>query len=84
MDDEPPSIFLEKCSYCRKTIDLKKWSSAWGENEEQHYKKVDCVECGKENWCKAGFHGSGHDSFTVRNVSGIESIVKKVRGGLHP
>ena len=65
---------IEQC-YCGHQLDSLCCHSEWGDREEQHYKSVVCNECGRKNWIKVGFLGSGHD---VENVVSIDSIVKKV------
>ena len=64
----------DRC-YCSKSLIDHEWRSAWGENEEQHYKKQKCASCGRINWKEAGYQGSGHD---VKDNS-LESVVRKVR-----
>lgn len=51
-----------ECLYCNKDINLKKWFSEW--NEDHHYKTFNCGNCGKKNFVRVKFHGSGHDSWS--------------------
>ncbi len=67
---------MDKCLYCRKDLHVDKWNSEWT-SEEHHYKSIKC-ECGKENWVKVDFYGSGHDSF-FKKLSPLESAVRKVQ-----
>lgn len=56
------------CPYCK--IELKGgWYSEF--HIETHYKNLIC-ECGKKNWIRVNFIGSGHDSFRLGNKKTIE------------
>ncbi|MEK6938895.1 MAG: hypothetical protein AABX04_07685 [Nanoarchaeota archaeon] len=70
----------KRCLYCKKELDLMQWSSHWDDlnHEEHHYKAVKC-DCGKKNWVKMDFLGSGHDEVLQRKLSPLESMVRKVR-----
>ncbi|MFH0701091.1 MAG: hypothetical protein V2A62_01500 [Candidatus Woesearchaeota archaeon] len=70
----------KRCLYCRKELDLSQWNSQWDNlhQQEHHYKAVKC-ECGKKNWIKVDFLGSGHDEILQRKLSPLESMVRKVR-----
>lgn len=70
----------KKCLYCKKELDSSLWSSHWDalHHEEHHYKLIKCG-CGKKNWVKMDFCGSGHDESLKRPFSPLESCVRKVR-----
>lgn len=80
MNDLPDSVKGVRCEYCHCELKKSKWSSAWGECDEQHYKILSCEKCGKKNWLNVDFEGSGHDDAPCEQNSSIESIVKKVQG----
>jgi DNA-directed RNA polymerase subunit RPC12/RpoP len=65
------------CLYCKKPVEKASWNSHWEEDDEHHYKKVRCDACGKKNWFKVDFHGSGHDAGLEEKYS-LESMVRKV------
>ena len=65
----------ESCKYCHQELTKEDWQSGW-EGDEHHYKIINC-SCGKDNWIKVDFSGSGDDSF-VQGVSPLESAVRKV------
>ena len=67
---------MEKCLYCRQELPGSKWISQWC-SEELHYKTTRC-ECGKQNWIKVDFYGSGHDTIFYK-TSSLESLVRKVQ-----
>lgn len=71
---------VQKCTYCCRELDNFKWISQWDEQNHQahHYKSIIC-ECGKKNWIKVDFQGSGHDFVLKQELSPLESMVKKVR-----
>ena len=78
-----PNIFNEgKCGYCGNNFDNKEVESQWDEKDEQnhHYKSVSCNNCNKENWQKADFVGSGHDS-GIEDEQSIDSMIRKVQEG---
>ena len=68
------------CSYCKKELKREFWRSEWDFNhpDEHHYKSIKC-ECGKKNWVKVEFVGSGHDLAFKQDFSPLESAVRKVR-----
>jgi len=70
----------KKCLYCKKELDLNQWNSQWDSlhHEIHHYKIIRC-ECGKKNWVKVDFDGSGHDQVFQTEPSPLESMVRKVR-----
>ena len=77
MDDLPNHIRCFQCSYCGEGLAEGTWNSSWGENDEQHYRSLDCESCGKINWFKAAHPSSGHCSVS-RNKETIDSMIKKV------
>ncbi|PIN76393.1 hypothetical protein COV17_02615 [Candidatus Woesearchaeota archaeon CG10_big_fil_rev_8_21_14_0_10_36_11] len=66
--------------YCSHPINREDWNSEWGECDEQHYKKAVCSKCGKTNWIKLRFEGSGHDDSIECKTNSIDSIIRKVQG----
>jgi hypothetical protein len=48
------------CIYCSDSSQ-QLWCSEW--NKDHHYKAFTCKRCGRKNYLKACFQGSGHDSF---------------------
>ena len=48
------------CLYCSDDSQ-QDWSSEW--NKDHHYKTFTCRKCGRKNFLKVSFQGSGHDSF---------------------
>jgi len=70
----------KRCLYCKKELDTSLWTSQWDQlhHEEHHYKAIKC-NCGKKNWVKLDFLGSGHDEAIQRHLSPLESVVRKVR-----
>ncbi len=68
------------CTYCKKELKKEHWSSEWDHQhpDAHHYKSVRC-ECGKKNWVKVEFVGSGHDLAFKQDFSPLESAVRKVR-----
>jgi hypothetical protein len=66
------------CDYCSNNFE-KSLDSEWGDRDEQHYKSTSCDNCGKKNWLKVDFQGSGHDD-SIEEDS-IDSVVRKVREG---
>ncbi len=65
------------CLYCKKPVEGDLWDSHWEGKDELHYKMLKCGECGKKNWFKVDFHGSGHD-MGLNERHSLESMVKKV------
>ncbi len=63
-----------KCQYCAKDLQAEEWKSNF--DSTRHYKTLPCA-CGKRNWCKVPFDGSGHDSFP--HTRSVESTMLKVR-----
>ena len=75
-EEEPPLRFQDpRCFYCEDGLSKDSCHSRW-EGGQHHYKILKC-DCGKDNWFKVDFTGSGHDSFVKGNDS-IESRVRKV------
>jgi hypothetical protein len=72
----PERINFE-CDYCMHDLG-ENWESNWGDNEEQHYKAVECDNCSKKNWVKVDFVGSGHDRDFGKCEKTLESTLKKV------
>ena len=70
------------CSKCGQRLDGKGWSSEWdpANPEVLHYKSFIC-SCGKKNWIKVDFPGSGHDGVLEQQKKEIESTVRQVREG---
>ena len=68
------------CNRCGKETDKKQWYSEWDPNhpEEHHYKSFLCG-CGKKNWLRVNFGGSGHDKALFNDSNSIESSVKMVK-----
>lgn len=64
------------CSRCGK--ELIGWGSEW--DAAHHYKTLVCT-CGKKNWVKLDFIGSGHDAVLQERKAAIESAASIVRGG---
>ena len=61
----------EQCPYCGRDLkDKSGWKSDF--HSELHYKKIVC-KCGKENFVKVDFHGSGHDDWCSSPSSDEES-----------
>ncbi|MFH1682407.1 MAG: hypothetical protein ABIA37_01290 [Candidatus Woesearchaeota archaeon] len=50
---------VTKCRKCGNDLEHKPWESQFEAN--QHYKTNTCDKCGKKNWIKVEFDGSGHD-----------------------
>lgn len=67
-----------KCFYCHQNLNREEWTSRWAENDEHHYKSLTCCKCGKRNWLQVDFFGSGHDPLLKKDLSPLESMVKKV------
>ena len=74
MEHIPREFHEQKCLYCRKELPVEQWHSVF--TAEQHYKTLSC-ECGKKNWVKLSFDGSGHDLIFKPRPS-LESVVRKV------
>jgi len=66
-----------QCLYCSESLSEELWRSEWKEHVH-HYKSVKCDDCGKKNWLKAPFLGSGHDWVSQKNRKSIESMVRMV------
>ncbi len=64
------------CTYCRKDLSLGKWISEWDLKNDHHYKSCLCRECGRKNWLKVDFSGSGHDLF-MKTETSLESALKE-------
>ena len=70
----------KQCLYCQQDLSENQWASEWL-SEEVHYKIIQC-DCGKKDWVRVDFYGSGHDSFP-NELSPLESTVKKVQENYH-
>jgi hypothetical protein len=70
----------QRCLYCRKEVDLGGWHSCWDDCHchAHHYKALKC-DCGRKNWIKVEFDGSGHDWTLRTELPPLEAMVKKVR-----
>jgi len=70
----------KRCLYCKKDLEPSLWASQWDNlhHSEHHYKIIKC-ECGKKNWIKVDFFGSGHDECLQKHISPLESTVRRVR-----
>ncbi len=66
-----------QCLYCSESLSEEVWRSEWKEHVH-HYKSVKCDDCGKKNWVKAQFLGSGHDAVSVLRKKSIESVIRMV------
>jgi hypothetical protein len=79
MTPELDSLKENRCIYCSKILEEQKWSSRWDQDRHDihHYKSIVC-ECGKHNWVKVDFDGSGHDSVFKKEINVVESSVPKV------
>lgn len=71
------------CTRCNDPLDKEKWFSEWDPNhpDNHHYKSIVC-ECGKKNWIRMDFHGSGHDRHLQERDKEIKSAISKVAHGL--
>ncbi len=78
MQKLPKHLVEGKCDYCTNDFDKEKWESDWCDSHK-HYKSLHCDGCGKENWLKVKFHGSGHDCVLKREESELESVLRKVQ-----
>lgn len=76
MEDILRGVDSVRCNYCPHILEKEWLDSEW--DEEKHYKIVNCWECGKKNWVKAEFEGSGHDH-DLHGKGSIESMVRKVQ-----
>ena len=66
------------CDYCSSDLVKENWCSEWCDHNERHYKGVSCPHCGKKNWVEVDFIGSGHDPILQKELSPLESAVRKV------
>ena len=64
------------CLYCKKSLPTD-WNSVWGSSERDHYKSQRC-SCGRTNWVRVPFEGSGHDQILSDGEKTIESRIKKM------
>jgi len=70
------------CNYCHNDIALERWNSEWDdEDDNHHYKSIACNDCGKKNWLKMDFHGSGDDDSLNKEEKSIDSLIRKVQEG---
>ncbi len=77
MGDLPEHLKEGRCEYCLMDFDPTLFGSTFGDSADQHYKSFDCL-CGKKNWVKMDFLGSGHDDVTKED-SELESMIRKVQ-----
>ena len=49
-----------QCLYCGEDSHGREWFSEWV--REHHYKCFNCPECGKKNFIRVKFSGSGQDN----------------------
>ncbi len=63
MKDHLIKINME-CLYCCENGE-KRWFSEW--NHEHHYKTFLCKCCGKKNFVRVSFQGSGHDNWGLED-----------------
>lgn len=77
MEDLPEELRHNSCIYCKKELNDKDWNSEWGDS--QHYKTIRCGCCGKKNWLRVDYAGSGHDNPLLEDQT-LEAMVKKVQG----
>jgi hypothetical protein len=63
---------LTNCNYCSQELNLLDVKSEW-DTDNRHYKLLIC-SCGKKNWVKVDYFGSGHE----KEWSELESIVQLV------
>jgi len=70
------------CNRCGEKLNDKRWDSEWDpcHPEVHHYKSILC-DCGKKNWLRMNFLGSGHDQVLEGNSNFVESTIKKVQEG---
>ena len=57
MDDKEVS----SCSKCNEDLKDQPWYSQL--EADEHYKTTSCGNCGKKNWVKVDFLGSGDDDW---------------------
>ena len=71
------------CHRCGSELDPEKWGSEWDPNhpENHHYKSHLCT-CGKKNWVRINFPGSGHDKVLLEEEKSIESAIRAVKEGV--
>ena len=81
MVELPERVKEMRCSYCSHEVDGKQWDSEWHECHERHYKSIVCENCGKKDWMKANFNGSGHDCVVDKLDNDLESTLRKVSEG---
>ena len=68
-----------QCLYCSESLKEELWRSEWqGSWGEHHYKSLKCDDCGKKNWVKTDFPGSGHDAVLRKDTRTLESVVRRV------
>ena len=67
------------CSKCNTAIESSAWVSEWCPTHPDvfHYKSFHC-DCGKKNWIKVDFHGSGHDEVFEQRDKELKSAIRKV------
>ena len=69
-----------KCCYCKDSLARDEIKSEWDDHEDDnhHYKCLKCNKCGKKNWCKVCFQGSGHDCELTQEERTIDSVIRRV------
>ncbi|HLC88587.1 MAG TPA: hypothetical protein VJG49_00985 [Candidatus Nanoarchaeia archaeon] len=68
------------CTRCGQAINSTDWFSEWDDQTSgvHMYKSFHC-HCGKKNWIKVDFLGSGDDRIFERNAKEINSTINAVR-----
>ena len=75
------SLESGKCTYCKNKV--SQIESEWDDHDDEHhhYKITRCQGCGKKNWLKVCYHGSGHDCILTDKERSIDSVIKRVMEG---
>ena len=83
MVEELDNLKEGKCVYCKNSLTIDKARSEWDDHDDDdhHYKSLECDKCGKKNWCKVCFYGSGHDCVLTEEERTIDSVIKRVMEG---
>ncbi len=75
--DEPHLKHLQ-CGYCKAEVNEAHVEAQWGDRDEQFYQSLkQCGTCGKSDWTKMCFEGSGHGKILDEEDS-LESMLSKV------
>ena len=61
MDDPTKKEEVSICSKCNTDLKNQHWHSQF--EAQEHYKSTTCNGCGKKNWVKVDFLGSGDDDW---------------------